>query len=107
MFLFKINDKKYKVYFQHEKEQNTYIEKKTGKINASYHPFETQCSIMKIEDNKADEEVIAVGLASCSIYDQFKYAVGRKLALKRAIEDFNVSKNDRSIIWTAYFNNHK
>ena len=105
MFFFKINDKEYKVYFQHEKEQQAAVNKETGEIRVSMHPYETQCGIVRIEKNKNDEETIGVGLSSCSINDQFSYAVGRKLALKRAIQDSNIPKESRNIIWTAYFNN--
>jgi len=104
MFFFKINNEEYKVYFQHEKEQNTSVSKETGEIKTFMHPFETQCGIVKMEENKNDDVTVGVGLASCSINDQFSYAIGRKLALKRAIKDSDIPREYRDAIWTAYFN---
>jgi hypothetical protein len=105
MFFFKINDKEYKVYFQHEKEQSTTVDKETGEIRTSMHPYETQCGIVQMEKDKADEETVGVGLSSCSINDQFSYDKGRKLSLRRAIKDAGIAREGRDAIWTAYFDN--
>ena len=58
-----------------------------------------------------DGERISTGKSTCHRDDNFSKSKGRKLALKRAIEDthpvYNISKPLREEIWGAYFDKMK
>jgi hypothetical protein len=67
--------------------------------------FETVCSIVPT----GQKAPFICGVAFCSKKDQFNKEVGRKLALKRALDRnlANWDKIQRTIIWKAYFNRSK
>ena len=41
------------------------------------------------------------GMALCSVYDKFNRAIGRKLAMTRALK--NLDKPTRTAVWDKYF----
>ena len=49
-------------------------------------------------------KVLAVGSARCSLQDNYKKEIGRKLALTRALEETSLDKHDRNVVWRAYLN---
>lgn len=57
---------------------------------------QTHCHI--VDDT---EEELSHGVAECSKEDQFDKAVGRRLALARAVEPF--TKAERREVWSAYY----
>lgn len=50
-----------------------------------------------------DGELVALGTAQCSKQDQFVKAVGRKIALTRALKDGMFNKEYRTLIWNKYW----
>lgn len=55
---------------------------------------------VKIYNNKG--ELLAVGLAVCSFSDNFCKAVGRKIALERALKSSDLSQKDKEEIIQAH-----
>ncbi len=49
-----------------------------------------------------DTDVVITGISRCSKRDNFEKEVGRKLALKRALESSPFNKEERSAIWEVY-----
>ena len=80
--------------------------------NPSFPPFEpvkvkgTQCEIYALDINGLKMiPKIARGEAMCQENDQFCKAIGRKIALTHALEDYvEFSKYERGKIWEAYWN---
>ena len=76
------------------------------------HPVElykvsrvTHCRL--VNDNKDDthkdfNKTFGEGLAYCSINDNFERAIGRKIALTRALKDAGFDKDTRTAIWKEY-----
>lgn len=50
---------------------------------------------------------VSTGIAQCSIKDNFSRKIGRKIALKRALDDSGMSKDERKEVWTDYLNTLK
>jgi len=48
--------------------------------------------------------LVGNGIAKCDNRDNFNRAFGRKLALRRAMENMNWNKDERTIAWQAYLN---
>ena len=46
------------------------------------------------------------GLAACAAGDKFEKETGRKVALKRAMQDAKLSRDSRTMIWGRYLNRH-
>ena len=67
-------------------------------------PFRyTTCYILELSSSTStDGKQISRGQANCSTLDQFKKETGRKVALRRALADSNLSKEDRKVVWKAY-----
>ena len=63
------------------------------------HPISVACRLL----SENDEVIVGVGISSCSKEDQFSYKIGRKLALKRAIDNSGISKPERKAVWGKYF----
>ena len=78
----------------------------------SFPPFEpmkvqgTQCEIYALDISGLKMiPKIARGEAMCQKNDQFVKAIGRKIALTKALEDYvEFSKYDRTKVWDAYWN---
>ena len=69
----------------------------------------TFCALMfpeadskEYEDRDLDEVSFGIGVAYCSEEDNFERAVGRKLALTRALRDSDFTKEERAMIWETY-----
>ena len=56
----------------------------------------TQCSI------SARGETVCLGISCCHPSDRNDHNIGRKLALRRALDGFP-KKADRAMVWAAYF----
>jgi len=68
---------------------------------------DTICLVSGVNEKKEGSEKyfpIATGLAYQSPDDRYVRAVGRKISLTRAVEEFKIKK-DREKIWQAYFEN--
>lgn len=97
MFFTELRDREQKVVFKHEKEEIE-VTGKDGKKAVASHPKRTTCKIL----DKTTNTVIAKGVASCFPGDNFEYNRGRKLALKRALENVDFTRGERKIVWDAY-----
>jgi len=71
----------------------------------------THCALFEIpEEEKKSIKVLCVGVAKCSIHDNFDKSKGRKVALTRALLTGDhlfsgpESKGLRELIWAAYLN---
>ena len=75
--------------------------------NGSTHPFSTTCIVERVKSGgvfKDDGVVVCNGISLCDNRDQFVKAIGRKIALKRALMSKNdLSKEERTKIWKGYF----
>ncbi len=65
----------------------------------------TQCDIFYVDEHGHMKlPRLARGVAKCSPLDQFVKAIGRKLALTRALDEQHpFTKAERTAIWTAYW----
>lgn len=52
-----------------------------------------------------DKEIIRREVAACAPEDNFNRNIGRKVSLARLLRPF--TREDRTSIWTEYFNIHK
>lgn len=64
------------------------------------HTRLTTCVVRSVTDNS----VIAQGTAGCYHKDVFDKERGRKTAMRRALEAFNLTKEEREQVWTAWHN---
>ena len=60
----------------------------------------TVCVIRDTPNGKPSDPL---GIAYCSVEDQFSYNEGRKRALERALETARFNKSTRTLFWKAYF----
>jgi hypothetical protein len=73
-------------------------------------PVSTGCFLSDVSKNETDgypfvgESVIGIGSARVHPLDQFSKSEGRKMSLKRALEDANLDREDRRLVWSAYHN---
>jgi hypothetical protein len=68
------------------------------KINIQH--YDQSLTIVTISDG---DVVRGTGLASRHHLDQFNKAIGRKIAFGRALEDAGFTKDQRTMLWNAYF----
>lgn len=57
----------------------------------------------KVHKGPVQNLAFTFGSAFCSVEDNFNKAIGRKLALTRALEGSKFSKEERTAIWETYF----
>ncbi len=98
--MFKFNE--YRITFKHVPQDRDTIKR----LNATGHvhsPFaeKTVCSIF-IDSEGKDASPVAVGVAMCSLKDQFDRTKGRELAFARAIQQLK-NKADRKEFWLAFW----
>jgi hypothetical protein len=66
----------------------------------------TSCKIhvapCAIEENRCICTFV-LGVARCSPQDQFSKAIGRKIALERALTQIGLNYNERKDFWAGYF----
>lgn len=67
-------------------------------------PYAVTCDIYDTS-KPINEDFIGSGESYCNPVDQFSKKRGRKIALKRAIE--HLSREERKVIWEAYFKRSK
>lgn len=60
----------------------------------------TKCEIYEVVGT--DARLVGHAKAECSLTDNFNKAVGRKVALTRALEFMKMGKAYRTIVWEAY-----
>lgn len=66
-------------------------------------PYHTTCTIKTKCENKLSLPVFyGDGEAKCSVKDNFRYSVGRKLSMTRALKVSGLSKESRKNAWIAY-----
>jgi hypothetical protein len=68
-------------------------------MSSDPHPYSTTCVVT------LDGDRVLMGTATCHEEDQFCKRIGRRIALKRAIE--SLPKNERKKIWEIYLNRGK
>ena len=66
----------------------------------------TECRLFWQASPESTPALIAESYANCSVKDRFVKAVGRKLALARALDRTTLTRADRTLIWAAYFGSH-
>jgi hypothetical protein len=64
----------------------------------------TTCFILPVDCTNT-EEALAIGTATCSRGDNFDRAIGRKVALAKALKGFD--RETRKAFWQAYFEKTK
>jgi hypothetical protein len=64
----------------------------------------TQCKILQAEEGKEDLGYISIGYSRCHPNDNFNKEIGRQLALKKALEDGEFTKEARTHFWNEYRN---
>jgi len=65
----------------------------------------TDCIIsVKTGSGEKDWEVLNMGRSKCHEEDRFEKDRGRKISLKRAMDNPMFHKEDRKIIWESYIN---
>lgn len=84
------------ILFYHKREKHALINEETGKEYTQEHPSSTVCSIFDGED------VVGTGISKVHPKDTFEYEKGRKYALGYALNDANLSKEERSQVWEQY-----
>jgi len=66
----------------------------------------TFCKLEKshrgIITNNAKTKVVGVGIAVCSVKDNFCKEKGRKLAMLRAMKNAGIPKSERTLVWGVY-----
>lgn len=63
----------------------------------------TKCFIYQVDNNRLGA-VVGTGVAYCHYKDQFNKEKGRKLALRRAVQEAFPRGPERVSVWDAYFN---
>ncbi len=63
----------------------------------------TVCQIINV-DNSGNELVVSEGASMCNPRDNFCKEYGRKLSLTKALRMTQLDKNQRKVVWDAYFN---
>lgn len=64
----------------------------------------TVCKLFKVPPKgQGERELLAEEVTFCSVLDVFKKEEARKIALQRAVDDADLSKEDRTRLWKAYF----
>lgn len=101
MFTLDLNNKKYHVYFKHD------FSVPSVKLNNDKETAIkgiTICGIYSEDDKNAP---CFVGLSYCSKNDNWEYNIGRKYALKDALDTLEnshlISHEDRKAFWDKYF----
>jgi hypothetical protein len=93
--IFSIGNNEYVVRF-HTKKVDLGEKTESGKTVLT--PVSTKCSIER------DTDFVSAGYAKCHPNDNFNSETGRQIALKNALEDGNLPKEDRTIFWETYRN---
>jgi len=78
------------------RKETNFIDPKT--LKKVMQPYAISIALSK------DNTEIARGVAICHDKDQFNKEVGRKKALRRAISEISLSKDERKAIWDDYNN---
>ena len=84
-----VQGKEYKLWFKH------------NQLNGLKYRGITTCYIFEDASNGFFDHAFSSGQSLCMAEDNFEKAVGRKLALARAVMKF--SREDRKVIWDQYF----
>lgn len=100
MFFVKIGNKEKRIYFSHDRKEEVLINK-SGEKKKVIHPYKTKCFIT---DGKERGKILGVGVSTCSEKDRFNYTTGRKIALRRALNTANFSREERKEVWEKYLN---
>lgn len=88
-----INGKNYVVKFHTEKVDSGF---KTEQGKRILTPVSTQCTIT------SNGEFVGAGYSKCHPKDNFEAEKGRQFSLKKALQDAEVSKEDRTVFWNTY-----
>jgi hypothetical protein len=86
-----VENDEYAVAFAHRRPTISKVGKTAGVV--------TLCRIVEVGTNKE----LAIARAACSAQDNFNRAVGRKIALTRAITTAGLGEHTRRALWNAYW----
>lgn len=64
----------------------------------------TTCEVYEVE-SRTDARFMGVGVAVCSKEDNFEKAKGRKVSMRRALQQCGLDKSQRIYVWNQYLNN--
>lgn len=93
----KVNEKDYKISFQH----NVRTKKKRMRFTSITKPVSyNTCCIIQDKDGKT----ISKGCSVVSPKDNYEKSVGRKLTLGRALRSAGFSYEERQAVWEEYRN---
>ncbi len=93
MFTINYSGRDYKVDFMHNHFENE---------ESVHYQGSTICTISEVNGKDIIGEV-ASGESFCSKTDKFLKATGRKISLKRALENLNLGNEIKPIIWMNYY----
>lgn len=99
-----MNVQQYHVRFAHYRDADN-LPPNVLEHSPANHPINgvTVCSILPhTEKPTKDAEPLVIGMAFCSEGDTFEKETGRKIALKRALEQSDLDKETRGNFWEEY-----
>ncbi len=100
--MFKLNE--YKVTFRHvQLDRKALMEAEAEGIIHTPYAEKTICAIYKMTEPY--KSPVAVGIAMCSLKDNFDKAKGRELAFSRAMHQIATGKEARLVWWKAFWVN--
>ncbi len=97
-----VNNNEYIVKFTHTQTGG----KRVTKLSVHDEPLirHTECKILTPIEGKEMPGFVSIGYAKCHPKDNFNKETGRQLSLKKALEDGDFSKEERTEFWNAYRN---
>lgn len=107
-----INGRELKIVFKHNRFEYLDVNKKPRvvpvPIPGTHTAFARAATIAVIlEGPYRQEETVASGVAYCSVLDNFSLEAGRQIALKRALADSRLTREEQGTVLSAYFNRRR
>lgn len=62
----------------------------------------TWCELHRLAPDGKTEAIVARSYAKCAKRDRFSLESGRKLALARALKQYSMKREERTIVWNTY-----
>jgi hypothetical protein len=78
-----------------------FIHDRNSVLNNGHKVLAHSRTICEVSTPEGDQ---VIGIAYCSKKVNYCKKTGRKIALKKALDQLNLSKSDRVIIWNEYLN---
>jgi hypothetical protein len=104
-----IGSKTFGLTFPHEYEKKE-VEKSTGSGEqgkvVNLYPKATYCELHQLDKEGKSERILARSRALIAskgrVKDNFSYEMGRKIALRRALKQFGLTRGERTVFWQTY-----